>query len=108
MPSDEAFKEEKEELKDEKDDKGEGQVSDDMQGPRAVECSVGSCQAKFVAHFSVGAPLSGTVHRGQLHGAQEGHPGAEVEPQAPMQHGFDDSQFDGFAAESEDPFATPP
>ena len=95
-----------------------------MRGPHVeaearASCNEGSSQVKFVSSFSVGAPLSGTAHRGQGQAAAHGGQlGAEVAPRAQLaQHGLDDSQFDGwslqceqegFAAESEDPFATPP
>ena len=105
-------------------DNEEGQVidsgEDDMRGPRVeaeASCNDGSSQIKFVSSFSVSAPLSGTAHRGQVQAAHRGQLGADVVPPQLAKHGLDDSQFDGwsmqceqecFAAESEDPFATPP
>ena len=120
------------------DDAGAWQITDseeeDRRGQRSpspipregaeANCSEGSSQIRFVSHFSVGAPFSGTAHRGQVQAARGRQPGAEVSPRAQLPHqGFDDSQFDsqfdggawtlqceheGLAAESEDPYATPP
>ena len=36
----------------------------------------------FVSHFDVGAPLSGTAHRGQVQAVCEGQPGAGGHPRA--------------------------